>query len=86
MKILKKYQCEQCSVGFLKKWLLAKHIKEIHLEEKRNYSFGKNYDQPPTEDQVKHNICNQESAIESAIKMIFLILTNRPKRVKNRIV
>ena len=32
----------------------------------RNDSFGKNQDQPQTEDQIKHNICNQESAIESA--------------------
>ena len=46
---------------------MEKHIKEIHLEERRNDSFGKNYDQPQTEDQIKHNICNQESSIESAV-------------------
>ena len=62
-----KFQCEQCSVGFLKKWLLAKHVKDIHLEERRNDSSDKNSDQPQIEDQLKHIEYVQESVFESVV-------------------
>ena len=49
---------------FLKEMALAKHVQDIHLEERRNGSSDKNCDQPQIEDQIKHNDCVQESAIE----------------------
>ena len=61
------YQCQQCSVGFLKKWLLAKHIKDIHLGERRNYISDTNIDQPQIEDQIKYKECGQEPLIESVV-------------------
>ena len=49
----------------LKKWLLAKHIKYIHPEERRSNSSDKNYDQPQIEDQIRHNEYIEESGMES---------------------
>ena len=31
-----KYRCDQCNLGFLKKWILGKHVKDIHKEDKIN--------------------------------------------------
>ena len=64
-----KFQCEQCGVGFLKKLLLAKHVKDIHLEERRNDSSDKNCDQPQIQDQIKHIEYVQESVFESVVNI-----------------
>ena len=51
----------------LKKWLLAKHIKYIHPEERWSNSSDKNYDQPQIEDQIRHNEYIKKSFIHVKI-------------------
>ena len=46
---------------------MAKHIKDIHFGERRNYISDTNIDQPQIEDQIKHKECGQEPLIESVV-------------------
>ena len=53
-----KYKCDQCSLGFMKKWVLGKHVKDIHKEDKCN-------DQPQMEGSNAYNVNTQGSIRES---------------------
>ena len=44
-----KRKCDQCNSGFLKKWMVAKHVKETHIEEKI-------YDQPQIDGKSAYNV------------------------------
>ena len=63
-----KNQYHQCGIGFLKKWLLEKHNKDIHHEERRHDISDKNIDQPQIEDQIKHKECVKEPVNESVVR------------------
>ena len=62
-----RYKCQQCGIGFLKKWLLEKHNKDTHHEERRNDISDKNIDQHQIEDQIKHKECVQEPVNEPVV-------------------
>ena len=53
-----KYKCDQCNLGFMKKWVLGKHVKDIHKEDKCN-------DRPQIEGSNACNVHTQGSIRES---------------------
>ena len=53
-----KYKYNQCNLGFMKKWVLGKHVKNIHKEDKCN-------DHPQMEGSNAYNLNTQGSIWES---------------------
>ena len=60
-----KHKCDQCNSGFLKKWMVAKHVKDTHKVEK-------SYDQPQIDGRFEYNVDIEDPSI------IFFFEKNHP--------
>ena len=85
-----KILCYQCMffLGFFLNCFWQNNVKDIHIEEKRNDSSDKKKPITSLKLRIKYNILNmlRNLYLNQLLTMIFLVNTQTPLRVKNKIV